>query len=198
MQDRSVGKVQSNGYTPDVVCPIAIRRTLLIAGRRARMRRTTRRRRRRIRSRGCRRGYDLGSDAPIVIKVVWNGSMPFVIDDYRPNQSAKLAPETTRFRAQGPGDGKDSRSLMPSHIPSCSALRRLVMRFVLPHRMKSASFNWPMNACLHESAEGGRRSFSVGGDARWRISFNGATCRFSPDPEAGAPGRIEADMMWLS
>ena len=72
------------------------------------------------------------------------------------------------------------------------------MRFVFPHRMKSASFSWPMNACLQESAEGGRRSFSVGGDARWRISFNGATGMLSPEPEAGAVGRIEADIIWLS
>ena len=64
--------------------------------------------------------------------------------------------------------------------------------------MKSTSFNWPMNACLQDSAEGGKRSFSVGGEARWRISFNGETCMFIPDPEAGALGRIEADMMWLS
>ena len=115
-----------------------------------------------------------------------------------PKSVSQASSKTTGFRAQGPGDGQDSRSLIPSHIPSCSALRRPVMRFVFPHRMKSASLSWPMNACLQASAEGGSRSFSVGGDARWRISFNGATCMLIPDPEAGAPGRIEADMIWLS
>lgn len=67
---------------------------------------------------------------------------------------------------QGPGDEANSRSLIPSHIPSCSAFLSPVMRFVFPHRMKSASFNWPMNACLQASAVGGKRSFSVGGEAR--------------------------------
>lgn len=110
-------------------------------------------------------------------------------------------------RTDGGERGEDrrihSRSRMPSHIPSWSALRRPVMRLVFPHRMKSASLSWPMNACLHASADGGRRSFSVGGDARWRMSLSGVISRSGllpePPPEGTAESvRTEAEMVWLS
>src|SRR6266403_5362683 len=84
------------------------------------------------------------------------------------------------------GNGKtkmDERSLMPSHIPSCSALRRPVIRFVLPQRRKSASFNWPINACLHASALGDSCSLSFGGVARWRVRRKG-TAWARAEPEA--------------
>lgn len=61
---------------------------------------------------------------------------------------------------------KHIRSLIPSHSPSCSAFLRPVMRLVLPHLKKSASFICPINACLHASALGDSSNFSVGGDAK--------------------------------
>ena len=73
-------------------------------------------------------------------------------------------------------DFNGSRSLIPSHMPSCSAFRRPVTRFVFPHRRKSASFNCPMNACLHASGLGERRSLSTGGEARWRVIRKGMDC----------------------
>lgn len=87
------------------------------------------------------------------------------------------------------------RSLTPSHIPSCSAFLSPVMRLVLPHRMKSASFSWPMNACLHASALGDNSSLSVGGEARCKMSWSGVVW------EVEAPCgmvRMLDEMMWLS
>ena len=84
------------------------------------------------------------------------------------------------------------RSLIPSQSPSCSAFRRPVMRLVFPQRMKSASLSWPMNACLHASALGERSSFSVGGEARWRVRRRGVKAL------GGAWGRADWEMVWLS
>ena len=58
---------------------------------------------------------------------------------------------------------------MPSHKASWSAIRREVILLVLPHRMKSASFNWFIKACLQESIVDDKNSLSFGGAARWRI-----------------------------
>lgn len=82
---------------------------------------------------------------------------------------------------------------MPSQRPSCSALRRPVMRFVFPQRMKSASFIWPMKACLHASALGEISSLSVGGDARCRISRRG-----TPVEDDDGAERAVFDIVWLS
>lgn len=67
------------------------------------------------------------------------------------------------------------RSLIPSHIPSWSTLRRPVIRLVLPHLIKSASFSWPMKDCLQPSALGLSKILSVGGDARCKIRRSGVT-----------------------
>lgn len=40
---------------------------------------------------------------------------------------------------------------------------------MFPHRMKSASFNWFMKACLQASNVGAKKSLSFGGAARCRI-----------------------------
>ena len=66
------------------------------------------------------------------------------------------------------------------------------MRLVFPHRIKSASFSCPMNACLHASALGARSSFSVGGEARWRMRRRGVK------NEGAALGRADSVIVWLS
>lgn len=81
--------------------------------------------------------------------------------------------------------------MIPSQMPSCSALRRLVIRFVLPQRMKSASFNCPMNACLHASALGTSNNLSAGGSARWRTNLSGTG-------SAVGLGLVVAAIVWLS
>ena len=88
---------------------------------------------------------------------------------------------------------RDARSLIPSHSASCSAFLSPVIRFVFPHRMKSASFIWPMNACLHASGLGESNSLSVGGDTRCRSSLNGA-----PDWDDDGALRAEDVIVWLS
>jgi hypothetical protein len=87
----------------------------------------------------------------------------------------------------------DGRSLTPSHMPSCSTFLSEVILLVLPQRMKSASFNCAMKACLQDSALGDSSSLSVGGDARCSMSLSGVVWEVG-----GGPARIEEDMRLLS
>lgn len=148
-----IWEVHSYWYAADIVRPILIRSSSRVCGRWPTVHRHWSRRRR-VRPYRCRCGRYFIRYPPVIVEVIYK----------------------IRVKLSREDPWKRVRSLILSHIPSCSACRRPVIRFVFPHRRKSASFSCPMNACLHDSMFGDKRSLSVGGAARCRIRRKGVVC----------------------
>lgn len=70
-----------------------------------------------------------------------------------------------------------SCSTTPSHNASCSVLRKLTTRRVVPKRTKSASLTMLMKLERHASTDEDMFSLSAGGDLRWSLIRHGKLVR---------------------